>query len=222
MYSAAFYPHKTQEELWAYWSKHIYHNRYGAELNECYQDLFALVKQRNYFVITTNADHLFLLHGFEKKRVFYTQGDYGLFQCSVPCHKKTYDNKELIFEMLEQQKDCKISSKLIPHCPLCGAVMTVNLRKDSTFVEDEGWHAACARYEDFVREQTGKKVLYLELGIGYNTPSIIKYPFWQMTYRNPNASYVNLNLMEEQLPKEIIKQSILIQGDISSILRHLI
>ncbi len=221
MYSAAFYQHDTLEEHWGYWSKHIYHNRYKAEINSTYNDLLKVVEGKNYFVITTNGDHLFILNNFDKKRLFYTQGDYGLFQCTVPCHKKTYDNKELITQMVHRQNDLKIPSELIPYCPLCAKPMTVNLRMDNTFVEDEGWHDANKRYDDFRKETFGKKVLFLELGIGYNTPSIIKYPFWQMTYDNKNATYISINLSEEKVPKEIINQSITIKGDICEVIRCL-
>ncbi len=221
MYSAAFYPHKTLEEHWGYWSRHIYHNRYTAEIDSTYENLFNLVKDKNYFVITTNADHLFLLNSFEKSRLFYTQGDYGLYQCSVPCHKETYNNRDSIFEMVEKQKDLKIPTELIPYCPKCGETMTVNLRVDSTFVESEGWHLADERYQSFLKKNLGKKILFLELGIGYNTPGIIKYPFWQMTYTSKNANYVCINLDETSLPKEIEKKGIIINGDISKVMSDL-
>ncbi len=222
MYSAAFYPHKTPEEHWGYWSMHIYHNRYRAEIDDTYRNLLDLVKDKNYFVITTNGDHLFRLNHFEKERLLYTQGDYGLFQCSVPCHKQTYDNHDQIMEMVAQQKDLKIPTELVPRCPKCGQPMTVNLRMDETFVEDEGWHKAMERYQDFLKAQAGKTVLFLELGVGYNTPTIIKYPFWQMTYRNPKAHYACLNLTEEQIPDEIASQSTMVEGDLSKSISDLL
>lgn len=214
MYSTAFYPFPTPEEFWAYFSRHIYHNRYESEVNSCYETLLKLVEDKNYFVLTTNADHLFIRNGFEKARLFYTQGDYGLFQCSVPCHQKTYDNRDIIDQMVAQQRDCKIPSELLPKCPRCGAPMEVNLRKDDTFVEDEGWDLALKRYEKFLKENLDKKVLFLELGVGYNTPGIIKYPFWQMTYQHPNAYYVTLNASADRLPRELDGRSMALEGDI--------
>ncbi|MFI3238715.1 MAG: Sir2 family NAD-dependent protein deacetylase [Lachnospiraceae bacterium] len=221
MYSAAFYPYKTPEEFWGYMSCHIYHNRYEQEINDTYKNLLHLVKDKNYFVITTNVDHLFQKNGFDKERLFYTQGDYGLFQCSVPCHDQTYDNKELIYEMVEKQKDFKIPTELIPLCPKCGKPMTTNLRKDNSFVQDDGWHKAMDRYSKFITENKNKKIVFLELGVGFNTPSIIKYPFWQMTYNNKNATFISMNANESVCAKEIMKQSILIEDDICEFLDQL-
>ncbi len=217
MYSAAFYRHKTPEEHWAYWSMHIYHNRYAPKLNSLYADLFELMKDKNYFVITTNADHLFLKNDFDKRRLFYTQGDYGLFQCSVPCHEETYDNERTIHEMVERQTELKIPTELIPYCPVCGREMTVNLRVDGTFVQDDGWYAASKRYVDFIESTKGKRVLFLELGVGYNTPGIIKYPFWEMCYQNKNSSYVCVTLDDAQYPKEIADRAFVISEDIKKV-----
>ncbi len=214
MYSAAFYPHKTEEELWGYWCKHIYHNRYAAEVNDTYKNLMKLVCDKNYFVITTNCDHLFRLHDFPKEKLFYTQGNYGLFQCSKACHNKTYDNKETVMKMIKQLDDLKIPSELVPRCPRCGEPMTMNLRKDGYFVEDDGWHAAMKRYSDFIQANKNEKIVYLELGVGFNTPSIIKYPFWQMTYNNKNATFISINIDEAICAKEIIDQSICVTDDI--------
>lgn len=221
MYSGGFYPYPSLEEFWAYWSRYIYINRYDQPAGKPYETLLRLVQGKNYFVLTTNVDHRFQVAGFEKGRLFYTQGDYGLFQCSVPCHKKTYDNEKQVREMLAQQKDMKIPSELIPHCPVCGKPMSVNLRADNTFVEDEGWHAACARYGAFIAENAGRKVLFLELGVGMNTPGIIKYPFWQMTYRNKNARYACVNLEGAYAPEEIRERSVCIAGDIGEVLEKL-
>ncbi len=214
MYSSAFYPFKTQNELWAYWSRHIFLNRYNDEGAEVYKNLLQHVEGKNYFVITTNADHMFRRSGFEKKRIFYTQGNYGLWQCSTPCHKKNYDNKDAVLEMVRQQSDMRVPSELVPLCPLCNKPMTMNLRRDNTFVEDEGWHTAMGEYENFIRANSGKKVLFLELGIGANTPSIIKYPFWQMVYANKNSMYACVNKGEAYCPKEIEDRAICIDGDI--------
>ena len=221
MYSGGFYPYPSLEEFWAYWSRYIYINRYDQPAGKPYETLLRLVQGKNYFVLTTNVDHRFQAAGFEKERLFYTQGDYGLFQCSVPCHQKTYDNEKQVREMLARQKDMETPSALVPRCPVCGKPMSMNLRSDNTFVEDEGWHAACARYEAFIAENAGKKVLFLELGVGMNTPGIVKHPFWQMTYRNKNARYACVNLEGAYAPEEIRERSVCIAGDIGEVLEKL-
>ena len=221
MYSAGFYPYKTPEEYWAYWSRYIYINRYQDAPKSAYSDLYNLVADKDYFVLTTNVDHCFQKAGFDKHRLFYTQGDYGLWQCSKPCHNKTYDNETVVKKMAAGQKNMRIAPGLVPHCPVCGAPMSMNLRADNTFVEDSGWHTAAERYQDFIRRHKSLKVLYLELGVGGNTPGIIKYPFWQMTYNNPNAAYVCINLSEAYIPAEIKKQSVCIDNDIGNVLKQL-
>lgn len=221
MYSGGFYPFETLEEHWAYWSRYIYINRYMDAPNPVYQNLLKLVRNKDYFVLTTNVDHCFQKAGFDKDRLFYTQGDYGLWQCSKPCHNKTYDNETVIRKMFAEQKDMKIPGELVPRCPVCGAPMSMNLRADNTFVEDEGWHDAAGRYEDFIRSHEGLRVLYLELGVGGNTPGIIKYPFWRMTYENPKAVYACVNLGEAVVPKEIAERAICIDGDIGAGLKKL-
>ena len=218
MYSGGFYPFATPEEHWAYWSRYIYINRYMDAPKPVYSDLLQLVRDKEYFVLTTNVDHCFQKAGFDKHRLFYTQGDYGLWQCSKPCHQKTYDNEATIKKMVAVQKDMRIPSALVPHCPVCGAPMTMNLRTDMTFVEDEGWHEAARRYEDFLGRHKGRRVLFLELGVGGNTPVIIKYPFWKMTYQNPKAVYACVNLSEAYRPPEIKRQAICVEGDIGEIL----
>lgn len=221
MYSGGFYPYDTLEEYWAWWSRMILVNRYEAGVGKPYQDLLELVKDKDYFVITTNVDHQFQLAGFDKKRLFYTQGDYGLWQCSKPCHQKTYDNEEAVRQMAARQKNGKIPSQLIPRCPVCGAPMTMNLRCDMTFVQDDGWYAASGRYEDFLRRHEGMHLLLLELGVGANTPVIIKYPFWQMTAKNPKAVYACVNFGEAMCPREIAEQSICLDRDIGTVLGDL-
>ena len=220
MYSSGFYPYDTLEEYWAWWSRHIFYNRYADAPVPVYQVLLSLVKNKDYFVLTTNVDHQFQKAGFDKQRLFYTQGDYGLWQCSKACHNKTYDNESSVRRMVEQQQDMKIPSELIPHCPVCGAPMIMNLRCDDTFVQDEGWYAAAERYSDFVKQHRSGKILYLELGIGNNTPAIIKYPFWRMTLQNPNAIYASINLENMMIP-QIENQSILINMDIASAVKRL-
>ena len=221
MYSGGFYPFDSLEEHWAYWSRYIYINRYMEPPKDVYDKLFELVKEKDYFVITTNVDHCFQKAGFDKQRLFYTQGDYGLFQCSDSCTQETYDNESIIEEMIQKQKDMKIPTELIPVCPHCGKPLTMNLRCDDTFVEDEGWHLAKERYTEFLRTRGNKKILFLELGVGYNTPVIIKYPFWRMTANNPEATYVSINKGYASCPPEISSQSICIDGDIGDILNQL-
>ena len=221
MYSGGFYPFATPEEHWAYWSRYIYINRYTDAPKPIYDDLLKLVADKDYFVITTNVDHCFQKAGFDKKRLFYTQGDYGLFQCSEPCCQETFDNESVIRQMIERQENMKIPTELLPTCPHCGKPMTMNLRCDDTFVEDDGWHKAAERYENFLRTRAGGKILFLELGVGYNTPIIIKYPFWQMTAKKPNATYVCINQGQAVYPQEIKRQSVCINADIGQVLQSL-
>ena len=221
MYSGGFYPYKTLEEYWAYWSRYIYLNRYMDPPKPVYEDLLELIKDKDYFVLTTNVDHCFQKAEFEKERLFYTQGDYGLFQCSEPCCQETWDNEEIIGEMIRRQDHMKIPRDLVPHCPHCGKPLTMNLRADDTFVQDEGWYQASRRYSRFLTAHQDRKILFLELGVGYNTPVIIKYPFWQMTAKNPKAVYACVNYGDAAAPGEIAKQAICIDGDIGSVLKKL-
>ena len=235
MYSGGFYPFETLGEYWAWWSRCIYYNRYVKWPEPVYENLLRLAEGRDYFVITTNADHCFQRVGFNKRRLFYTQGDYGLWQCVEPCHSETYDNKEIVMAMMEEQgfvKDADgvylppengqllmyVPEDLVPVCPKCGKPMTMNLRCDDTFVEDAGWHTAADRYMDFIRRHKRCRVLYLELGIGSNTPGIIKYPFRRMTAENPKAVYACINFGEAYCPREIAPRSICINADIGSVL----
>lgn len=222
MYSGGFYPFNSLEEYWAWWSRQIYVNRYDIEPTEVYTNLLKLVENKNYFVITTNVDHQFQITGFDKKRLFYTQGDYGLWQCSKPCHNKTYDNEEQVRNMVNQQVDMKITTELVPYCPICGAPMNMNLRCDDSFVQDEGWYKAEQRYEDFIRRSKNMNVVFLELGIGENTPVIIKYPFWRMTEENENSTYCCINLSEIYIPRPIKDQSICIESDIGEVLKRMV
>ncbi len=220
MYSGGFYHYKTPEEFWAYWSRYIYINRYMDAPKPVYERLLDLVRDKDYFVITTNVDHCFQKAGFGKDRLFYTQGDYGLFQCSEPCHRKTYDNYEIIMMMYDEQQDMKIPSYLIPSCPVCGRPLTMNLRSDDRFVEDDGWNRAADRYSAFLEKRDGK-TLFLELGVGYNTPVIIKYPFWRMTRDEPGATYACINYGEAACPENIRDRSVCINGDIGRTLSDL-
>ncbi len=222
MYSGGFYAFKDLEEYWAWWSRQIYLNRYTDAPKPVYNMLFELIADKDYFVITTNVDHQFQCAGFDKKRLFYTQGDYGLFQCSAPCRKETFDNEGIILQMVKRQKNMRVPSELLPVCPYCGRPMITNLRSDSTFVEDEGWNLAAERYESFLRTRKEQHVLFLELGVGYNTPGIIKYPFWHMTEANPKAVYACINYGEASCPKEIAERSIVINADIGEVVSALL
>ncbi len=238
MYSGGFYPFGSLEERWAYWSRYIFINRCSLPPKPVYQKLYKLIKDKDYFVLTTNVDHCFQKAGFDSGRLFYTQGDYGLFQCAEPCHHHTYDNESSIRKMAEAQGYVinadgaltlpqgsrplmVIPTELVPYCPRCRKPMSMNLRADNTFVEDEGWHRAAGHYEKFLNTHREQKVLFLELGVGMNTPGIIKYPFWQMTAANPNAVYVCINDGEAVCPREIEKQSICVNGDIGDVLGQL-
>ena len=240
MYSGGFTAFESLEENWAYWSRQIYLNRFVKAPLPVYEKLFELVKDKNYFVLTTNVDHCFQKVGFDKSRLFYTQGDYGLWQCSQPCHKKTYDNQLFVEKMIKEQDfviqddgslelpkngfegiKMTVPSELVPRCPVCGKPMTMNLRCDDTFVEDEGWNKAALRYQDFLNGNKDRNIVYLELGVGGNTPGIIKYPFWKMTYANPKAKYICINKGEAAVPKEIEKQSICVNNDIYETLADL-
>ena len=222
MYSGGFFPFPTPEERWAWWSRHIWCNRYEPAPKDTYGKLLRLLGKKDFFVITTNVDHQFQAAEFPKERLFYTQGDYGLWQCSVPCHDKTYDNYETVKRMVEEQHDMRVPTELVPHCPVCGKPMAMNLRADDTFVEDAGWHAAAGRYRAFLETHQEGKVLYLELGVGANTPVIIKYPFWRYTGANPQATYACVNYGEAYAHQSIADRSILIDADIDQVLEELL
>ena len=222
MYVGGFFPYPTAEEYWAYWSRHIMVNRYMDAPKPVYQALLSLVQKKDYFVLTTNVDHCFQKAGFDKSRLFYTQGDYGLFQCSAPCCQKTWDNEEVIRRMAEEQKDMRVPTSLIPLCPRCGKPMTMNLRSDDTFVQDDGWYQAAGQYRRFLLQHQKGRILYLELGVGYNTPGIIKYPFWKMALQNPEAVYACVNRGQAFVPGEFRQNALCLDDDIGSVLNNLL
>lgn len=238
MYAGGFYPYRSLEEKWAYWSRYVYINRYASAPKPIYANLLQILKKKEYFVLTTNVDHQFQRAGFAKQRIFYTQGDYGLFQCSRPCHAQTYDNEEIIRQMIEAQgfviaengslilpegviPEMKVPSALVPRCPRCGSPMSMNLRADDTFVEDQGWHKAAQRYQAFIGKHKNAEILFWEIGVGWNTPGIIKYPFWEMTQHNTRAFYACVNLHDAQAPEDIGGRSLCLKGDIAEVLRYL-
>ncbi len=218
MYEGGFYPFPTPEERWAWWSRHIWYNRYEREVGPAYESLARLMRGRDLFVLTTNVDHCFQDAGFDKGRLFYTQGDYGLWQCSLPCHERTYDNRETVRRMVLDQRDLRVPTELVPRCPVCGREMAMNLRADDRFVEDEGWHAAARRHSAWLDAHASGRVLYLELGVWANTPGIIKYPFWRRVAQNPQAVYAVVNKGEAYVPPELREHSIALDGDIAEAL----
>mgnify|MGYP005768975867 CR=1 FL=1 len=222
MYAGGFFPFSSPEEYWAYWSRYIWVNRYLDPPKPVYKTLLELARDKDYFVLTTNVDHCFQKAGVDKKRLFYAQVDYGLFQCSEPCCQKTWDNEETIRRMMAEQREMRIPSSLIPRCPRCGKPFTMNLRSDHKFVQDEGWYQAAERYEEYLRRHQHGRILYLELGVGYNTPAIIKYPFWEMTLRSRKAIYACINRRQTLVPRALRRQAICIDEDIGQVLQAML
>lgn len=220
MYAAGFYPFPTQEAKWGYWSKHSMINRFLPPAMPLYRQLYEIVKEKDYFVLTTNVDHQFQKAGFETERIFATQGDYGNIQCERGCHLKVYDAKDLFYQMDQARCDCLIPSDMVPKCPVCGGNMTMHLRCDQYFVEDENWHEAAGHYRDFLNKMGKRKGVLLELGVGFNTPGIIKYPFWRMVHEWKNVEYICINAKEAYVPEKIKDKSICIKADIGEVLKH--
>ena len=215
MYAAGFYPYPSEEAKWGYWSKHALMNRFDPPALPLYTELYDLVKNKEYFVLTTNVDHQFYKAGFDEKRIFATQGDYGKIQCQKACHSKTYDAKDLFRKMDKARRDCLIPSELVPKCPVCGGNMAMNLRCDNYFVEDEAWHEAADRYAGFLEQNKDKKVVLLELGVGFNTPIIIRFPFEKMVRENSSYSLIRLNMDEAVVPESFGERAIGIGGDMA-------
>lgn len=215
MYAAGFYPYPSEEAKWGYWSKHALMNCFDPPALPLYTELYDLVKNKEYFVLTTNVDHQFYKAGFDEKRIFATQGDYGKIQCQKACHSKTYDAKDLFRKMDKARRDCLIPSELVPKCPVCGGNMAMNLRCDNYFVEDEAWHEAADRYAGFLEQHKDKKVVLLELGVGFNTPIIIRFPFEKMVRENSSYSLIRLNMDEAVVPESFGERAIGIGGDMA-------
>lgn len=218
MYTGGFHRFPDEETYWAWWSRHIWYNRYDVHVNGAYRDLLELVRDRDHFVITTNVDNQFVMNGFDADRVFEVQGDYGLLQCADACTDDTYGNKDIVSRMVLEQRDMRVPSGLIPRCPVCGGRMVPNLRCDDRFVQDSGWYASRQRYETFLREHDGSRILFLEMGVGPSTPGWIKYPFWNMTYSNRDSTYACIGYEHSVCPKEIRDRSILVDADIAETL----
>lgn len=217
-YESSFQRYESPEEYWAYWSRHILLDRYEFEENGVYATLLSLLDGKDYFVITTNVDHCFQKAGIDKKRLYYTQGDYGLWQCSLPCHQRTYDNEAVVRRMVAEQRDMRVPSELIPYCPECGRPMTTNLRVDDRFVQDDGWYEAAERYQKFCRMAMRTDTLFLELGVGYNTPGIIKFPFWDMAAKNKGSRYAAVSLGTADVPDQLRGRGIGIDADIADVI----
>ena len=221
LYTSSFYPFKTQEERWAYWAKHVSLNRFETPATKLYTDLFDLVRDKNYFIITTNVEHQFWKANFPNEKIFATQGDYGYIQCAKGCHNKLYDNDSLVANMISATKDCKIPSSLVPKCPVCGGEMDINVSKDRYFVQGEDWDIAYNNYEKFIENNENKKIVFIELGVGYNTPGIIRYPFEQMTNKNDKAVLIRLNKDYPQGPIEIKSKTISFTEDMMEVIERL-
>lgn len=219
MYSSGFYPFESQERKWAYWARHVFANRYDVGKTDVYQKLLKLVENKEYFVLTTNVEHQFWINGFEDERIFATQGDYGLLQCEKGCHDKLYPNEDQVFEWVDKTENFEIPTELVPKCPVCGGNMDLNLRKDNFFVEDEKWHEMNRNYSDFLNGIYGKFV-FLEIGVGFNTPGIIRYPFEQMTYNNDDATLIRLNLDYPQAIPENKDKTISFDENVEEILDY--
>lgn len=214
MYSSGFYPFPTQEAKWGYWSKHSMVNRINPPALPLYLKLLDIVKSKDYFVLTTNVDHQFYKAGFDDKRIFATQGDYGKIQCKAACHDKTYDAVELFEDMDKVRHDCLIPSSMVPKCPVCGGDMNMNLRSDGYFVEDESWNDATERYGEFLEKIKNGKTVLLELGVGFNTPIIIRYPFDRMTRDNESSTLIRINNGQAVVPASISNRCIGIDSDL--------
>lgn len=213
MYCAGFYPFPSEQAKWGYWSKSGMVNRVLPGALPLYKKIYKLVETKEHFVLTTNVDHQFLLSGFDEENVFATQGDYGLIQCKRGCHPKTYDAVKRFKQMDAARRDCSIPSYMVPKCPVCGGPMEMNLRSDQYFVEDEAWHKSEKRFGEFLRKCENQKTVLLELGVGFNTPTIIRFPFEKLVREHKDMSLIRLNLDEAVVPEEFEERVIGIDED---------
>ena len=221
LYSASFYEFKTQEEKWAFFAKMIKLNRYNKKPLKLYQELYEIVRNKEYFVLSTNVDGQFYNSGFDKEKVFEVQGDYEYLQCENACNNKLYNNEKLVERWLRNTKDCKIPSNLVMKCPVCGGNMDMNLRKDANFVQDENWYKASNNYKKFLDRIKNKNMVLLEIGVGFNTPGIIRFPFEQMTANNEQTTLIRIN-KDYPLPMlEIKSKTISFDEDTNKIIEDL-
>ncbi|RTR40564.1 Sir2 silent information regulator family NAD-dependent deacetylase [Shewanella canadensis] len=221
MYSAGFYPFASLQDKWGFRSRQVKLNRYDAKVGDVYLKLLDLVRHKPYFIITTNVDAQFERAGFDKRNIFAVQGDYGKFQCTVPCHNKLYDNESQISAMAAQQADCQIPSELVPYCPNCGEPMMLHVRIDNTFVENSNWHAAKQGYSEFLGQFHNQKLLLLELGVGFNTPTIIRFPFEQFSRQFPHTHLIRLNKDDARSQDKLKAHNLLVEDDICQWLNKL-
>lgn len=222
MYTSSFYEFETEEEKWAYWAKHIDTNYTGMEATKVYKDILELVKNKDYFVITTNVDGQFIKSEFEKDKIFETQGSYKYIQCSKACHNKLYDDEEMVKEMIKRTKNLKIPSELVPKCPVCGECMEVNLRKDAYFIQNDLWYKKQKNYKEFISKTKNKNVVLLEFGVGFNTPGIIRFPFEQMVFQNTNWNLVRFNKENANVFLDIENKTIEVTEDIGKVIEELV
>lgn len=223
LYSSSFYDFPTEEERWARWARHIDYARFRPGAFPLYSELLDLVKDRNYFVITTNVDAQFRKAGFDDDKVFEVQGDYGLMQCAVGCHPKVYSDEETVKTIIKHSHDLTVAPEYVPVCPVCGGNMDVHVRKNQYFVQDADWDKAAERYKDFMRRYADHgRVVLLELGIGFNTPAIIRYPFEQVTFHNPKATLIRLNSEYPHGPQETAARTISFTENMESVVTALI
>lgn len=219
MLQASLFEYEDLQEYWAFQSRFSLLNFFDQPVGQAYLNLRKIIKGKNYHIITTNADNAFYAAEYDMDKVFRIQGEYGLWQCVNHCHQQTYQNEALIREMVEKQSHMKVPKELVPYCPKCGAPLEVNKRTiEKGMVEDSHFHEQKHRYEQFINDNNGKKVLYLEIGVGHTTPQLIKQPFQQMTEDNEQALFVTMNQKDYFIPRNIRSRTIRLDKDIAEIL----
>ncbi|GAB6393686.1 MAG: NAD-dependent protein deacetylase SIR2 family [Treponematales bacterium] len=207
--------------FWGFWVRHIYHLRYEPDALPPYRALFSIIGGREHFICSTNVDGQLEKAGFDRKKIFAPQGDYALLQCRKPCSQRVFDNKSMIETCLANMASpFEIREADIPRCPVCGDFLIPNLRCDARFVEAPHlWNTR--QYEAFIQDARGKRLVLLELGVGFNTPGIIRFPFESITAQFARAILIRVNLSDAAVPEEIQEKSIVIQDDIAAVLNRL-
>ena len=210
----------SPEQFWSFWARHIKEIRFDPPVTKPYEDLAKILKNKNYFVINTNVDGQYEKSDLDKERVFAPQGNYSLLQCSLPCSNDVYDDKEIIERMVKNMPDkFHIRTEDVPKCPHCGRFLIPNLRSGANFVEKP--HIKKRKeYQKFIEDNVkdDKKIVFLEIGVGFNSPGVIRTPFNYMTYEIPNAKLIRINLNDPNVPHEIKSKTIIIQDDIKKVL----